>query len=452
MPYTKLEIAVGSRPTLFGDDVIYLDLRDCGIRPFVQHDMTLPLPFDDEQFDLIQAMHCLEHCSHADTDRILSQWVSKLAHQGLIHIEVPDVAYQAQRILQNPLDDLAVVMMYGTQTDMPNDYNLHRTAFTAQLLARALEKTGLKSVWVRQIGGCLVAEGRRVIAGRKTTVSVLNVTRRLGNLDILVDSLRRQTSLPGLREAGCIDLIIVDEHARDPARREAVKRVYDELGIPVRHAFPEDYAEKTFSKLAQANNLGLHLATGEILFIVNDGMILPADCLQVMLDTLGSFSHETLLTTICHHAARPSLADVVNMQDPYSIFRKPFVAEDYGFPNVATVWNDPRVDQESVSQDPFRWEANVALTRVETLRRAKGWSPLYEGGHGGDNVAMAAAAMLATPGTQVVVVKSLVVFSGNHYEWQPNPPDQKLAEANNGRVLQAYLKGIGDAQRAMAGL
>ncbi len=443
MTYQRLEVAVGDRPTITGDDVIYLDLRDCGIRPFVQHDMTTPLPFADEQFTWIQACHCLEHCCYADTDRVLAQWAAKLAHQGVLHIEVPDVAYQAQRILANPLDDEAIIFMYGTQVDMPDGMNQHRTAFTAQLLGRGMERAGLQHIWVQRTGGCLVAEGRRVIAGRPEKITVVNITRRRGGLDILTDSLIRQTALPVLRAEGRIELLIVDEHAHDPARREAVKRVHDDLDIPITHIYPPDYAEPMYCKLARANSAALQAAKGDILVLINDFMVVPDHALQTMLDTLESLPYDALLTTICHHAGVPSLDDVGDLNDPYSIFAKPFVAEDYGFPHVEPIWRDPRVDMESPTTNPFAWEANVAAVRTSLLRRAGGAPEAYDDGVGADNVMMAARVMLTTPGSQVFIAKDVVCHSANHYNLLPNPREQVLAEARNQRRIRVDLAAMG---------
>lgn len=166
MIYRKLEIAVGDRPTITGDDVIYLDARDCGITPFIQADMTEPLPFEDYQFELIQACHCLEHVSHLDVDRVLEQWVAKLADGGVLHIEVPNLTFQAVRILLNPLDEEAVQMIFGQQALMEASLNQHRCGFTAPLLGEKLKKAGLSDGRVQITGATLVADGRRLLIPR----------------------------------------------------------------------------------------------------------------------------------------------------------------------------------------------------------------------------------------------------------------------------------------------
>lgn len=166
MQYSRLKIAVGDRPTIKGDDVIYFDARDCGVTPFVQGDMTEPLPFEDYQFSLIQACHCLEHVSHLDVDRVLAQWVVKLAHEGVLHVEVPNLTYQAIRILMNPQDEEAIQMMFGQQNLMESSLNQHRCAFTAPLLSEKLKKAGLSDGKINITGATLVAEGSRLLIPR----------------------------------------------------------------------------------------------------------------------------------------------------------------------------------------------------------------------------------------------------------------------------------------------
>ncbi len=171
-------------------------------------------------------------------------------------------------------------------------------------------------------------------------------------------------------------------------------------------------------------------------------MVYPADTLAVMLDTLESCDYEALLTTICHHAAKPTVDDVTAPNSVYSIFKRSFDADDYGFPDVETVWRDPRVEQEAVSTNPFMWEANVAMARTDVIRRAGMFDEDFDTGVGADNVALAASVMATTPGAKVVVVP-ITCFSLNHYVMQPDQPDRKAAEARNQRLLRRVLREKG---------
>ncbi len=157
---TRLEIGVGDHPNLFGDDVLYLDLRDCGIRPLVMCDVFGPLPLPPDYFFYIASHHVLEHCSWKHTDGVLKEWVRVLAPGGTIHAELPDLRWQALRVLWDPLDRDAVNKIFGDQ-DFPNDTNVHRTGFTAASLALALQQAGLTEIRVSEVGGCLVADARK---------------------------------------------------------------------------------------------------------------------------------------------------------------------------------------------------------------------------------------------------------------------------------------------------
>lgn len=157
LKYKRLELAVGDRPTLIGDDVMYCDLRDMGIKPLTICDISERMPFKDNSFSVIQGMHCLEHISHTKTDEVLKEWFRILAPGGVLHVDVPNMGYWARRLVHDPNDMYAMVHFYGYQDY--GDLNVHRTGFTHSLLEKAFKRAGLVNVIVTDLGAALGADG-----------------------------------------------------------------------------------------------------------------------------------------------------------------------------------------------------------------------------------------------------------------------------------------------------
>jgi predicted SAM-dependent methyltransferase len=155
--YERLEVAVGDRPTIFGPDVLYCDLRDLGVRPLIICDISERMPFEGDQFKEIHGMHCLEHISHLKTDAVLREWNRILRPGGLLRIDVPNLRYWATRIVNDLRDQEAVVHLYGNQDY--GDLNVHRTGFTDSLLELAYLKAGFENVVVKDVGGALCGWG-----------------------------------------------------------------------------------------------------------------------------------------------------------------------------------------------------------------------------------------------------------------------------------------------------
>lgn len=152
--YRRLELAVGDRPTITGPDVLYCDLRDLGVRPFVQCDIAKPMPFPDGQFREIHGMHCLEHISHLDTDTVLKESCPLLAPEGFLRIDVPNMAHWCRQIVQDPNDTYAMRHIYGNQE---YGLNAHLNGFTQVLLEKALRRAGLVNVHVEVVTAALAA-------------------------------------------------------------------------------------------------------------------------------------------------------------------------------------------------------------------------------------------------------------------------------------------------------
>lgn len=96
--------------------------------------------FRDASVDLIYACHCLEHFSHLQVSRVLSEWYRVLKNGGLLRLSVPDfdLLLEIYNETGGDIDSILGVLMGGQDYK----YNFHMTAFNRRSLAALLTKTG----------------------------------------------------------------------------------------------------------------------------------------------------------------------------------------------------------------------------------------------------------------------------------------------------------------------
>jgi len=156
----KLDLGCGDRPYEDGTGWTHMDERHLPhveIVGKIEHVLSL---VGVNTCEAIMARHVLEHFSHTLTHKILVDWKWLLKEGGILHIEVPNLEWQAKQIAASnqKLHDDIVVLIFGDQ-DYPG--NFHKTGFTQLSLWVALEKAGFRDVHVEDIGMVLVAEGTK---------------------------------------------------------------------------------------------------------------------------------------------------------------------------------------------------------------------------------------------------------------------------------------------------
>ena len=145
-----------------GGDAIKLNLG-CGTHPlpgFVNVDLLKaagvdlvadvggPLPFESGAVALIYASHVLEHFPTDDVPRVLGEWRRVLRDGGTLLVAVPDLERIAARLVNDPgwftpPHNPWLGAIYGGQKD---DYDFHKTGFTAPWLAYLLAQSGFGDV------------------------------------------------------------------------------------------------------------------------------------------------------------------------------------------------------------------------------------------------------------------------------------------------------------------
>jgi predicted SAM-dependent methyltransferase len=151
--------------------------RDVGalwtVRPLV-HDLTEPLPFEENSVSAIYASHVLEHLYHSDAEKLLAECKRILKPRGVIRLVVPDLHSMVIEYMEtknhnglsisgtaSPADRLNDRL--GYRSPRPPDGNLmfrfyavwkdfhsHKWMYDSESLARHLSLAGFEEVTARR--------------------------------------------------------------------------------------------------------------------------------------------------------------------------------------------------------------------------------------------------------------------------------------------------------------
>ncbi len=115
---------------------ITFDVRE-ECKPDVRCDLR-QIPERDQSFDIVFSSHTLEHFGLYEVPRILMEWLRILKVGGELRLIVPNLAYPAQRAIQDKLTEHDMWVYYGQQS-YPE--NFHKSGFTPKLLENLLKNT-----------------------------------------------------------------------------------------------------------------------------------------------------------------------------------------------------------------------------------------------------------------------------------------------------------------------
>ena len=135
-----LRLNLGCGP-FYLDGFVNVDIQETAvIKPDLVCDI-LDLPYAEDSVDEIYAGHILEHFHWTEGLEALRYWKSLLKPGGRISVVVPDFDYLVKEYLANPypekLRELNDLYIYSHAQAYP-----HRYAYSADLLADALEEAG----------------------------------------------------------------------------------------------------------------------------------------------------------------------------------------------------------------------------------------------------------------------------------------------------------------------
>lgn len=136
----KLNLGSGGRNI---DGYVSVDLAKAD----VIHDLSEPLPFENESADEIVAFHVIEHFWRWEVERVLADWVRVLKPGGLLVLECPCLD-KILGIFQQCVDQRKPVpswLMWGLYGDPghKNPAMCHRWAYGQGELSRLMKEAGL---------------------------------------------------------------------------------------------------------------------------------------------------------------------------------------------------------------------------------------------------------------------------------------------------------------------
>jgi hypothetical protein len=238
-------------------------------------------------------------------------------------------------------------------------------------------------------------------------ISILYISNRYGSMDILRENLRRQSYTD-------FELVFVDGlyHERKEELKEYFKdykvKHIDQTVLPM---------EGYHSRLSRADNLGFKNCEGELIVCLQDYIYIGSYGLEKFWDLHKKFNGKALLTGMGHQYKLPSIEDITNDKDLFSVFEKPYTKK----PDVM-FWKDPRdwgVDAPRPAQ-PVEWELNWAAIPRDVIYDLGGMDEEYDKhGFAFDNTNIGERARML--GYEIWLDPTNECFGFDHDGWWPNP-------------------------------
>jgi len=100
------------------------------------------LPFIEGCFSLVYSSHTIEHFSHREQTRVLTEWIRVLHEGGKLEIKCPDLRARALIFAIRP-SQRDVSNIYGEQD---YDENFHKCGYSFGLLRESLNRLGIQGV------------------------------------------------------------------------------------------------------------------------------------------------------------------------------------------------------------------------------------------------------------------------------------------------------------------
>jgi glycosyltransferase involved in cell wall biosynthesis len=155
-------------------------------------------------------------------------------------------------------------------------------------------------------------------------ISVINVTKRYGGIDILYNNIRKQTFKD-------VEVIIADELYAD--RQQEVKEYFK--GIPLKHVPTRPKRPQDVWNLAKAYNDALKQVEGELVVSIDDFIWTPNNALQRFWEVYQQ-KGLCLITGVGNKAGYP---EIVNPTGKITIFK-----QDYRSKPQGVIERDNRID------------------------------------------------------------------------------------------------------------
>lgn len=107
--------------------------------------LTNPVPLPDGQASELHSYHFLEHVYSWEAPALLQEFKRLLAPNGLLILELPNIALAAKNLLAGMNDQMAMWPLYGDGKTM-DPYMIHRWGYTPTTLKALLTKVGFVAI------------------------------------------------------------------------------------------------------------------------------------------------------------------------------------------------------------------------------------------------------------------------------------------------------------------
>jgi hypothetical protein len=235
----------------------------------------------------------------------------------------------------------------------------------------------------------------------KPKISVMQLTNRYGNIDILWANMKRQTIQD-------FEIVLVDGLWKE--REDKVKRYINDPRL--KYVRQSEKREGAYTNLAHADNEGFKNCDGELIVCLQDYQWIPPDGLEKYW-----FHYEkdpkALVTGIGHHYANPR---PTNPNGLITVFD-----ELYSLKPEGLSWEDPRVGGQSFREcDPVEWELSWASIPRSVIYDIGGMDEQFDfEGFAWDNTYIAYKARIN--GSKIYLDQTNEVMGFDHDIWWPNP-------------------------------
>jgi hypothetical protein len=238
-------------------------------------------------------------------------------------------------------------------------------------------------------------------------ISIMQLTNRPGNIDILKANVMRQTEEDW-------ELVLIDALWRE--REEEVKAYINDPRL--KYIRQNDKMEGALTNLAHADNQAFSNCEGELIVCLQDYIYIAPDALEKMWFHHTNHPEGILVTGVGNQYNKPDVMDMTDPKGKITVFDKPYTGKPTNL-----FWQDPRMrtDQGTFYMcTPPDWELNFASIPNRVIRELGGMDEQYDfEGFAWDNVNIAMRADML--GYRAYIDQTNECMGFNHDGWWPNP-------------------------------
>lgn len=227
-------------------------------------------------------------------------------------------------------------------------------------------------------------------------VSIITPTNRKGFWNIMANNLAKQSYQN-------FEWIIVDDYPED--RKHLAEAYAAGHNLDIKYLRGKDRATKRRYGLVNANNTGLQAATGELLVILQDFILIEDNAIEQLVD-LHRRNPNAILAPVDRYY-KPKIKPDIESEDWFN--GELDVIGDF-------IWQNPRITNQGLreSQNPFEFEQNYGAIPKKIADALGGWYEFYDFGLGYDNTSMAFRAL--TAGYKLIVDETNIATCIDHWE------------------------------------